>query len=359
MPLTYSWPGTIADGTIDPDSPIDTALMTAIRNSLTHNYEWIGKDYTPAINHNHDGANSAPLGNGSVTEALLASSAVSQGKLKTTLNNLSAGAPASGPSLLSGGRYCFLTTVSLNTGSGGDTAEVIDGFAHIDTTGPILGVQSVTVGTSARGTEVAAITYQTQGNDGGVFRTQYISASPPYDPFGLGDHLLFTYALIDKTTGVPKVVWTAEDPPWANNGPTAVNPLDRARQLSKAPDPFAMPAPTQADFDAYWAELRMLYDAFRGGKFDLSLLPPLSQAEKNADMDLIPHPLPHDPTKYQIVLLSGDIVENLWMREMYAGDDVGSILLRNYLIIDNTPIPGATKYPRDCLLARARFKLTG
>ena len=41
------------------DQPINTTLMAAIRSDLIHNYEWIGKDYTPAVNHNHDGLNSA------------------------------------------------------------------------------------------------------------------------------------------------------------------------------------------------------------------------------------------------------------------------------------------------------------
>lgn len=49
----------IADTAVDPDSPLDTALMTALRDNDIHIEEWLGHDYTAAQNHNHDGVNSA------------------------------------------------------------------------------------------------------------------------------------------------------------------------------------------------------------------------------------------------------------------------------------------------------------
>lgn len=51
----------IVDADIDPDSPLTTTLMTAYRDRDQHNYEWIGGSYTPAVDHNHDGVNSALL----------------------------------------------------------------------------------------------------------------------------------------------------------------------------------------------------------------------------------------------------------------------------------------------------------
>jgi hypothetical protein len=52
---------TIADGAVDPDSPVDTALMTAIRDNQIHQREWLGASYTAGAvqDHNHDGSNSA------------------------------------------------------------------------------------------------------------------------------------------------------------------------------------------------------------------------------------------------------------------------------------------------------------
>lgn len=51
----------ITDAQIDVDSPITETLMTSLRDRDQHNYEWIGGSYTPAVDHNHDGVNSALL----------------------------------------------------------------------------------------------------------------------------------------------------------------------------------------------------------------------------------------------------------------------------------------------------------
>lgn len=51
----------IADSAIDPDSPLDVTLMTAIRDDLVHLKEWLGYGYTAAQAHDHDGINSTLL----------------------------------------------------------------------------------------------------------------------------------------------------------------------------------------------------------------------------------------------------------------------------------------------------------
>jgi hypothetical protein len=48
----------IPDTAVDAESPLDTTLMTQIRDSLIHLEEWIGKNYTAAVDHDHDGVNS-------------------------------------------------------------------------------------------------------------------------------------------------------------------------------------------------------------------------------------------------------------------------------------------------------------
>lgn len=48
----------IADSQIDADSPLDTTLVTSIRDSLIHLEEWLGMSYTAAQDHDHDGVNS-------------------------------------------------------------------------------------------------------------------------------------------------------------------------------------------------------------------------------------------------------------------------------------------------------------
>lgn len=51
----------IADGAVDPDSPVDTTLMTGFRDDLVHLREWLGASFTAGAvqDHNHDGVNSA------------------------------------------------------------------------------------------------------------------------------------------------------------------------------------------------------------------------------------------------------------------------------------------------------------
>ncbi|MFN7725143.1 MAG: hypothetical protein ACK5QH_08750 [Rubrivivax sp.] len=51
----------IADTAVDPDSPLDTALLTGMRDNLVHLREWLGAAYTAGAvtDHNHDGVNSA------------------------------------------------------------------------------------------------------------------------------------------------------------------------------------------------------------------------------------------------------------------------------------------------------------
>lgn len=58
---------TIADGAVDPDSPVDATLMTGIRDNLVHLREWLGASFFAGAvqNHNHDGANSALIEIGS------------------------------------------------------------------------------------------------------------------------------------------------------------------------------------------------------------------------------------------------------------------------------------------------------
>ncbi|MFQ5353376.1 MAG: hypothetical protein ACE5DR_00380 [Thermodesulfobacteriota bacterium] len=60
----------IPDSAIDADSPIDTTLLTEVRDDLAHLQEWLGLNYTAAVDHNHDGINSSlPASPGSYTTA--------------------------------------------------------------------------------------------------------------------------------------------------------------------------------------------------------------------------------------------------------------------------------------------------
>lgn len=69
----------IADTQVDADSPLDTVLMTSIRDNLVHLKEVLYDTYTPAKAHTHDGTNSAlitSVADGAITPAKLANYAV-------------------------------------------------------------------------------------------------------------------------------------------------------------------------------------------------------------------------------------------------------------------------------------------
>ena len=56
----------VADSAVDPDSPLDSQLMTGLRDDLIHLREWLGASFEAGAvqDHNHDGSNSAliPVG---------------------------------------------------------------------------------------------------------------------------------------------------------------------------------------------------------------------------------------------------------------------------------------------------------
>ena len=58
----------VADTQVDADSPLDTTLVTALRDDTVHLEEWLGKDYTAAQNHDHDGTNSAKVNMANVSK---------------------------------------------------------------------------------------------------------------------------------------------------------------------------------------------------------------------------------------------------------------------------------------------------
>ena len=51
----------VGDTVIDADSPVTAGLMEDLRDNDIHLEEWIGKDYTAAQNHDHNGVNSKTI----------------------------------------------------------------------------------------------------------------------------------------------------------------------------------------------------------------------------------------------------------------------------------------------------------
>ncbi len=51
----------ITDSQVDADSPLDTTLMTSLRDNVAHLKEWLGASYSAEVDHDHDGVNSKPI----------------------------------------------------------------------------------------------------------------------------------------------------------------------------------------------------------------------------------------------------------------------------------------------------------
>lgn len=85
MPVPSKNWSDIVDSQIDAESPIDTTIMTQIRDDLVFLKEWLGSSYTAAVDHNHDGINSANvvLADSTVTVSKLR---LVQGSYSTTLS---------------------------------------------------------------------------------------------------------------------------------------------------------------------------------------------------------------------------------------------------------------------------------
>jgi len=158
---------------------------------------------------------------------------------------------------------------------------------------------------------------------------------------------------------------TAPDPPWANNGPTSIRPdfwkdkRSAALQKKSPPEPEDLlpmkrvlkraAAPEQGgDLEAYLDSLRKpQYEEVE-----------VTQAVKQRDMPLIPHPfIGNDLTGLRVVLLEpvGALCECL--SALHAGEESIADLLHNgYLILDNDPLDLAA--PPGVIPVRFRWKST-
>lgn len=65
----------ITDSQVDANSPVDTVLMTGLRDNGIHLEEWLGHSYTAAQDHDHNGTNSAlvaGVADGAITQNKIA-----------------------------------------------------------------------------------------------------------------------------------------------------------------------------------------------------------------------------------------------------------------------------------------------
>lgn len=360
MAFTYAWVN-IADGAIDPDSPLDTALMTAIRNDLRYVYEYVGGgSFTPAEPHNHNGTNSAliaTIADGAVsTEAKLAAAVVSQSKLKTSTSTHTVTSSSTS-------NVPILSTFDSAAGSYGLGSQVryfsagttVAGFHVLGRADALLGTNEFSLtspndtgGTGWYSSDTGFVTRRTmiltKGGDLErlEYQERYVSASKPYD-LGNGEIPSFFTAVINNATGKVEMLSYSEDPTWANNGPTVINPIGRMLNLSGVGKISGCDAAERArKVSAYKRTFNDLLssDPESFARVYEALTEPVTMEEKNRDIALFPHPYQGtDLAGRTVVLLDpcGPTVEELWLAQMFGGDSPSDIIHSGNIIIDNEP----------------------
>lgn len=140
---------------------------------------------------------------------------------------------------------------------------------------------------------------------------RYIAACPPYD---LGDGIAqgFNFLLLNPDGSI-EASYMADEPPWANNGPTNIR-ADRIDPLTG--QKFRMTA------------RKRTLDQVLAGAPPEYVEEPITQKIKNADMALIPHPFDVKPGQTVVLL---DVMDERvrWLMEFQnAGGDVREFLSR-------------------------------
>lgn len=346
MALTSTF-STIAATQTAADKPLDTTLVDAMRQDIDVLYEWMGgPTYTPSTSHTHNGVNSASISLGSssitepmiaslaVTEAKLAASAVSQSKLKSTYGDVSVGSGVTSNVTLPGGTYGYYCQYWLSGTNPSGTAGIAQGFT---TTSPI--------------------TYALLGETGGGFeattyaRQYYVQASPPYD-LGDGEIPLFVFVIVDS---LGKIISTyiAPEAPWHYNGPTSLRPDSErtGKKYQSRRQLIAEHGSIKAARLAGLTRAQIMDRIATDPMVDIEI----TQAIKQADMPLIPHPfVGNNLTGKTVVML--DPVSPLMHSffELHEHGESVTDIVRGWLTIGNTAL--ARSGPPGVMVVSAALK---
>jgi hypothetical protein len=266
------------------------------------------------------------IGASAVGQSEISGNAVGVGELKIGTSTHSRSNDSSGQHTLSGGPYAFHGGERYDDNAGSGNYEDWSGQVHRGYSPDEVSWYNATNDTGE--VHVVWISNGRGGYSDGTtyYYEYYVQSSPPYD-LGDGEVPLFLFVEVDKQTGEVVSVVESDDPPWMHNGPThAIGPV--------------------------WDE-------------DLELWRPRTPDEKNADMDLVPHPFLGSyredgsliDTVPLIVEPTGDFIEHLRRRKDETGDDLAEMVNKGYILFDNS---GPTRHhaPRTTLPVKARMRNT-
>lgn len=271
---------TIPSSSVDADSPLDETLMTQIKDNLD---DLDTRAVTNGDTHDH----SAGDGN-QIPQGGIANNAVGQGELTTAYdsNSTSISAGATGTVALSAQEYAFFPQVQSN-----DAGANMDFNKFIRTS----------IGNSYIRLQ-AQFTNNAGSSKNAFVRQRYVQASPPYTPFSTDEVPLFIYAKINKSTSDVLSVSIAEDPTWALDNRTKIDPYKiKLKDGVKCIESIVLP---HGVLDAR-ADITKLQENMSALKNPEYVYTELTQAVKNQGMHTIPHPFmgDYDPQTEEIILL--------------------------------------------------------
>jgi len=173
------------------------------------------------------------------------------------------------------------------------------------------------------------------------YQQRYVTSSPPYD---LGDGVVggFIFVMVNPAGEVISS-YVADVPPWAYNGPTDIRATKKCPVTGKKYRKIMV----ERSFDEIMDGAAMIYEDQE-----------ITNAVKNADMGLIPHPFGNVLPDHTVVLLNpmdNRLSDLLAYQNAGGGEDILSALISGKITVDNIALEGR-KGPPGVMQARMKFK---
>lgn len=307
---------TISDSRVAPEAPLDTSLVTELRDNPIAITE--GASGAPKIK-------TAALDDLAVTTSKIALAAIGQSRLKTSTGEVSHSGTVGANLTLPGGEFGFYPRIrTSNVASNAIWGGAYDGSE---------GYAAYTSSTS----DITRIFLRTSSAYYTAYaRQRYVQSSPPYD-LGDGEIPLFIFVELDSNGEIISG-YSAQEAPWHNNGPTNLTAHiydESGRGYRKRKDMSNIQF-TLDDARADQVKMAEYLDAFSKAE---EILEPITQEEKQKDMPLIPRPM--NPSDGNTVILLDpvcDMTHRLFELTSHDQFSVLELLRSGYIDIDNTPI---------------------
>jgi len=273
-----------------------------------------------------------------INQLSIQNSAVGQSQLKSAIGSISAYNVINSLQALPGGIYGFYPQVRGSISGAYFASSILCDTAD---NGAVTYFDTWT-------SFVARMVITANGTTTVYAQQSYIQASPPYD---LGDGLIgqFIFAIINNTTGAIESVYSAPEAPWHNNGPTDIRAdfydasgrgwrWQDVRETTWEPDGMG----------DYTPRIQTV------GREQIEI----TQAIKQADMPLIPHPFTGNDLTGKTVVILDPVADLTWqLADMHEqGVSPNELLHDDYLRIDNIALN--RQGPPGVMVVPCKWKLT-